>query len=80
MLLLEFWPYGLKEAGESDGSFVSFLRDRGFSLTLPKGESLAERQMLIENPRDPAGYFNVFAQREQQQPFVRTSDDFGVPR
>jgi len=80
VMLLEFWPYGLKQAGESDRAFVSFLRDRGFSLTLPKDDGPAEHQMLIGNSRDPAGYFNVFAQREQQEPCPKISRALGVSR
>ncbi len=62
-LLLEFWPYGLKEAGKSPEAFVSFLKDRGFVIFRPKGDGLTRCDPPCANSSDPTNYFNIFAQR-----------------
>jgi FkbM family methyltransferase len=62
-LLLEFWPYGLTQAGKSPEAFVSFLQDRGFAMFLPQSDSLTRCERPFMNPSDPTNYFNIFAER-----------------
>lgn len=62
-LLLEFWPYGLKQAGSSPEAFVSFLKDHGFMIFYPGEEGLNRSEVPILDPSDPSDYLNVFARK-----------------
>jgi FkbM family methyltransferase len=60
-LLLEFWPYGLKQAGASPEAFVSFLQERNFSIFAPGGNGLQRCELPPMDPSDPGNYLNLFA-------------------
>lgn len=62
-LLLEFWPFGLEQAGVSAAAFVSFLNDRGFALFVQGDGGMVPADGLLSTPSDPLTYLNVFAQR-----------------
>jgi FkbM family methyltransferase len=64
-MLLEFWPYGLQQAGTSAEEFTSFLRDRDFSLFIQDKNGLTECECPRLDRSDPASYCNLFAQRMQ---------------
>lgn len=63
-LLLEFWPYGLLRAGESPDALVSFLRDYGFSIFLPRMNGLVTYDSPAVDCSDASKYLNLFAQRQ----------------
>jgi hypothetical protein len=63
-LLLEFWPFGLKQAGASAGELMSFLEDQSFSLFLPGANRLVKFDRSHASILEPAKYFNLFADRE----------------
>ena len=63
VLLLEFWPYGLKQAGATPEGFISFLQDRDFVLSLPQGNALGRSQLDAIDSADPTHYLNLFAKR-----------------
>jgi len=65
ILLLEFWPFGLRKAGSSAGEMLSFLRERNFEIfSLDKnGVTKFEYNEKIEP--DSGVYYNLFAQRKQ---------------
>lgn len=62
-LLLEFWPFGLKQAGVSPEAFVSFLQDRGFSIFLLVANGLKRCERPLMEPSNPTNYFNLFAKK-----------------
>ncbi len=62
-LLLEFWPYGLLQAGVSAEALLSFLRDAGFSTFVTKADKLFQCDRPIADPLDPTSYLNLFAQQ-----------------
>lgn len=64
-LLLEFWPYGLIEAGASAQGLLSFLQQRGFSTYLPVTHGLAKCDRPIADSTRPLDYFNLFAERKR---------------
>jgi FkbM family methyltransferase len=64
-MLLEFWPYGLQQAGTSAEEFTSFLRDCDFSLFIQDKNGLTECKCPLLDHWDPASYRNLFAQRKQ---------------
>jgi FkbM family methyltransferase len=61
-LLVEFWPYGLKQAGSSAEALLSFLRERGFSILFARGKSLMPYDDIPIND-DPETYLNLFAKK-----------------
>jgi hypothetical protein len=63
-LLLEFWPFGLKQAGGSADELLSFLEDQLFSLFLPGANGLLKFDRSHASTLEPAKYFNLFAERE----------------
>ena len=67
-LLLEFWPYGLKQAGAAPEAFISFLQDRGFAIFLPGENGLVNCDRPPSDPSDPAQYLNLFAKKATEQP------------
>ena len=62
-LLLEFWPFGLQQAGGSAEALIIFLRNEGFATFLLGGNRLIECDHTVGDPRDPMSYSNLFAQR-----------------
>jgi FkbM family methyltransferase len=67
-LLLEFCPYGLKQAGASPEAFISFLQERGFSIFLPGENGLKQCDFPPMDSSDPTNYFNLFAMKATEQP------------
>jgi FkbM family methyltransferase len=63
-LLLEFWPFGLKQAGGSADELLSFLEDQSFSLFLPGANGPVKFDRSHAGTLEPAKYFNLFAERE----------------
>jgi FkbM family methyltransferase len=61
-LLLEFWPYGLHQAGGSPQALISFLEDHGLRPFVLRNGSLVEHDLSMSNPTDPDIYMNVFVQ------------------
>ena len=70
-LLLEFWPFGLKQAGASADELLSFLEDHSFSLFLPGANGLLKFDRSHASTLEPAKYFNLFAEREASHPSLR---------
>jgi len=62
MILLEFWPYGLKCAGVSAEDLLGFLREKGFRYFLVTNAGLTPGPDRWEGAVEPATYFNLFAQ------------------
>lgn len=62
-LLLEFWPYGLKQAGETAAAFLSFLTEREFVLSVPGEGAIDPGHLLRIDASDPGRYLNLFAKR-----------------
>jgi FkbM family methyltransferase len=62
-LLIEFWPYGLRQAGASAEALITFVRDQGFSLFLPQGNQMTRCDHPVADASDPAIYLNLFAQK-----------------
>jgi FkbM family methyltransferase len=67
-LLLEFWPFGLKQAGGSADELLSFLEDQSFSLFLPGANRLVKFDRSCAGALEPTKYFNLFAKREASHP------------
>jgi FkbM family methyltransferase len=63
VLLVELWPYGLRQAGVSGEALVSFLRERGFGLFQPGRNGLLKRDLPLMLSSEEGHYFNLFAQR-----------------
>jgi FkbM family methyltransferase len=62
-LLLELWPYGLMQAGASAEALLTFLRDRNFSIFLPKTNCDELPDYSIMRSAKVTHYLNIFAQR-----------------
>ena len=62
-LLLEYWPYGLKQAHVSAESLITFLQARGFSLFRIGKNGLSEWKFPISDNFNSLDYFTLFAQR-----------------
>lgn len=66
-LLLEFWPYGLRQAGGSAAAFAFFLREHRFTMSiLGKGgwqRSDSPATQLVSG----LSYLNVFATRKSEK-------------
>lgn len=62
-LLLEFWPFGLQQAGGSAEGLITFLRDEGLATFVLRGNRLIECDPMVANPGDPMSYSNLFARR-----------------
>jgi len=62
-MVLEFWPYGLRQAGTSGPELVSFLRERDFSLSLIADWGIIHWDSAMANDCDPSNYTNLFAER-----------------
>jgi FkbM family methyltransferase len=62
-LLLEFWPYGLQQAGASVKAFLSFLKDRNFALSLPEAEGFDPAELADLDSSNPSHYLNLFAKK-----------------
>lgn len=63
-LLLEFWPHGLRAAGESPEELLAFLKRRGFTVFTISENDLLEYQPIAFN-YDAAHFLNLFAQRAE---------------
>jgi FkbM family methyltransferase len=63
-LLLEFWPFGLKQAGGSADELLSFLEDQSFSLFLPGANGPVKFDRSYAGALESIKYFNLFAERE----------------
>ena len=61
-LLLELWPYGLREAGSSAEELVAFLRSRNFKIFSMSNDDLTDVEMNALN-EGPSNYRNIFARR-----------------
>ena len=61
-LLLEFWPYGLKQAGASAEALFVFLRERGFSIFFVRANGLVPYDVLPVND-DADNYLNLLAKK-----------------
>jgi len=62
-LLLEFWPYGLAQAGGSPEALISFLENHGLRAFVPRNSGLVQYDLSMSNPSDPTSYFNLFAEK-----------------
>lgn len=65
-ILSELWPYGLRTAGSSVSSYLSFLTDRGFNCYLMVGRDLqlldtVKASQLEGEPKE--NYYNIFCTR-----------------
>ena len=63
-LLLEFWPFGLKQAGGSADELLSFLEDQSFSLFIPGANGPVKFDRSYAGALESIEYFNLFAERE----------------
>jgi FkbM family methyltransferase len=59
-MIVEFWPWGIRQAGDDPGELLRRLEDGGFSLSLLTGEPLGR---WVE---DAAWYCNLFAARRPE--------------
>ena len=64
MLLLEFWPYGLRSAGASARELVTFLKQHGFALYRIDGSDIANYTEAYETDSPASVYYNLFARRD----------------
>jgi FkbM family methyltransferase len=62
-LLLEFWPYGLSQAGSSAEELLSLLSQNDFKAFSINHGRLVEFRYTKAGEADPANYHNLFAQR-----------------
>lgn len=62
-LLLEFWPYGLRNAGTSAEALLAFLHERKFKVFESGETGLSESRDLPLEAADPAIYLNLFAKK-----------------
>jgi FkbM family methyltransferase len=67
-LLLEFWPYGLRQAGASAEALLSFLGRADFTTFLLQANQLVRCDHPLRNLADPLGYLNLFAQKMTTAP------------
>lgn len=65
-LLLEFWPYGLAQAGASAQALISFLNENGFTIFLLNGDDLIACDAPAADSSDATNYFNLFAARHDR--------------
>ncbi len=64
-LLLEFWPYGLGQAGDSAADLLDFLRAHRFA-TYRVSRGVVERsEPQIGDAADPDNYSNLFVKRAE---------------
>ncbi len=63
-LLLEFWPYGLRCAGDSATELLGFLKQRGFRCNAVTASGLVPFSEEEYSSDDAGFYTNLFAQRE----------------
>lgn len=61
-ILLEFWPYGLKQAGTSAAELITYLQDRGFTLR-DTSSSQTSDDWSASPAEDRDSYFNLIASR-----------------
>jgi len=62
-LLLEFWPYGLRAAGNSPEALLAFLKHYEFTIFVPHKDELKEYVRSAAYGYDDTSFFNLFAQR-----------------
>ena len=62
-LLLEFWPYGLRNAGHSPEALLAFLEDNGFTVFSVGGDKLREYAQCAPCASDDRSFLNLFARR-----------------
>src|SRR6266568_7635344 len=62
-LLVEFWPYGLRNAGSLPEVLFAFLRDQKFTIFALEGNDLRECNQSVADHNDATSYINLFAQR-----------------
>jgi len=62
-MVLEFWPYGLRQAGTSGSELASFLRERDFALSLIVDGGIIPWDSAMANNCHPSNYINLFAER-----------------
>jgi FkbM family methyltransferase len=81
LLLLEFWPYGLKQAGYSGDELVTFLRERGFSLFVFGNNGLTPwERPAVDASADETRYYNIFAQRREDSRSARSGEKTHGPK
>jgi FkbM family methyltransferase len=56
LMILEYWPFGLRAAGEKPTSVLEFLREAGFQISVVGGQPLPDPEGA-----DPDGYVNLIA-------------------
>ncbi len=61
-LLIEFWPYGLREAGTSPEALLAFLANRRFTSFALEDDDLKECNQSVADSNDATSYFNLFVQ------------------
>lgn len=62
-LLLECWPYGLKQAGASVAELICFLSERGFSVSRAMHGGLIACDDEVPHGEGRLSYCNLFAKR-----------------
>ena len=62
-LLLEFWPYGLRQAGAFAEALLSFLGNAGFTIFVLEAHELVQCDRPVADQSHPTGYLNLFAQK-----------------
>jgi FkbM family methyltransferase len=63
MLLLEFWPYGLHQAGDSAEQLLGFLSEREFSFFQFVQKELKQCEPKTGDENDADAYVNLFVKR-----------------
>jgi FkbM family methyltransferase len=65
-LLMEFWPYGLKQAGVKPMDLLDFFKSRGFHIKLVAKTLSADLDDEIRcTPADPGYYCNLLIRKKQ---------------
>lgn len=62
-ILLEFWPYGLQQAGASAAELLHFLCDHQLTVFRLCGNDLVQYKPEPGNPTDSDHYLNLFIER-----------------
>ena len=65
-LLLEFWPYGLKQAGASEDALLLFLRERDFTIFISRKDGWKKSDSPATDLSNRVTYLNVFATRSAE--------------
>lgn len=67
-LLLELWPYGLRQAGCSAEELIDLLYESGFSILTLDGQNLRGSNRWADESFEADQYFNIFAWRKGVPP------------